>query len=55
MRSASSYFMLSKALQRNAKNEARFSNTSLHFYMPTRSMNHQEFFASLGMTVNTKV
>jgi hypothetical protein len=42
--------MLSKALQRNAKHEARPSNISV-FLPPSDPENDQRFFASLRMTL----
>jgi hypothetical protein len=42
--------MLSKALQRNAKHEARLSNI-YDFYLSAAGRNNQRFFAPLRMTI----
>jgi hypothetical protein len=48
--------MLSEALQRNAKHEARLSNISGLFPFPeARSKDDPRFFASLRMTIDNMV
>ena len=54
---ASSTVMLSEALQRNAKHEARLSNISVYFCCHS-FVNHQRFFSrecGIRMTPNIKM